>query len=228
MIKPRRFRSGVTTSLLAALALAVPALSYADGAGRERSYSVTVTNITKAVQFTPILAASHTRAIAFFDLGEAAIAPLADIAESGNIDALKAVLDESEAVFGVANTEGLLEAGHSVTFEITANRRTRGFSMAAMLLPTNDSFVALNTVGLPYYGSATYYAHAYDSGTEPNDESCAHIPGPTCGGEGRSPDDDNAEGFVHISNGVHNMGDLNAEKYDWRGPVAEVIITRLR
>jgi len=100
--------------------------------------------------------------------------------------------------------------------------------MAAMILPTNDSFVALDTVRLPRYGTVTYRASAYDAGSEPNDELCANIPGPTCGGEGRSEDDSNAEGFVHIANGVHGIGDVDVAKYDWRGTVAEVTITRIR
>ena len=201
----------------------------ADGYNRTLTYEVTVTNATKMVQFTPLLAASHSTAIAFFELGQPAIGPLADVAESGSIDALREVLDGSEAVLGVAATEGLLDAGNSVTFTIEADLRNRRFSMAGMLLPTNDSFVALDSVWLPYRGTATYHAKAYDAGSEPNDEICANIPGPFCAGEGRSLDDSNAEGFVHIANGIHGIsGDIPQDKYTWDGPVAEVTITRIR
>jgi len=218
-----------TTILTAATGFMVMALSTsALASNKNRTYSVTVTNITKATQFTPIAAASHTRAIALFELGEPASTPLADVAESGSIEALAAELEASTAVNAIAATEGLLEAGKSVTFEITSDRRTRNFSMAAMILPTNDTFVALDTVRLPIYGSVTYRASAYDAGSEPNDELCANIPGPSCGGEGRSAEDGNAEGFVHIANGIHGIGDVAEEKYDWRGSVAEVTITRVR
>jgi len=160
------------------MALSMSAL--ATGYSRDRVYSVTVTNITKATQFTPIAAATHTRAIALFELGQPASTELADVAESGSIGALAAALEGSAAVNSVAATEGLLAAGDSVTFEISANRRTRNLSMAAMILPTNDSFMALDTVRLPHYGSVTYRASGYDAGSEPNDELCANIPGPTC------------------------------------------------
>jgi len=198
---------------------------------RDRSairYSVTVTNITKAIQFTPIAAATHNRGIALFELGQPASTPLADVAESGDITALAEVLGASNAVADVSATDGLLNAGASVTFHIDTRRRNGLFSMAAMLLPTNDSFVALESVHLPRRGSRTYYAHAYDAGSEPNDEVCANIPGPFCGGEGRSSDDSNAEGFVHIANGIHGIADVPPQTYDWRGAVAEVTITRVR
>lgn len=217
-----------TSILTAAAALTASAAVQAGGHGHSVTYSVTVTNITKAVQFTPIVSASHTRAIALFELGQPAGSPLADVAESGDITALAAVLEDSEAVAGTAATEGLLQPGDSVTFEIMSSRRTRGFSLAAMVLPTNDTFVALDTVALPRYGTVVYHASAYDAGTEPNDESCANIPGPFCGGEGRSPDDSNAEGFVHVANGIHGIADVPVQTYDWRGPVAEVMITRVR
>jgi len=217
-----------TVFIAAAAALAVSTAANADNHHREIQYSVTVTNATKAIQFTPIAAATHNRGIALFELGEPASAPLADVAESGDIAALAAVLEDSDAVASIASTEGLLEAGHSTTFTISTMRKNALFSMAAMLLPTNDSFVALDSVYLPRYGSRTYYAFAYDAGSEPNDEVCASIPGPFCGGEGRSTDDSNAEGFVHKANGIHGIADVPAQTYDWRGAVAEVTITRIR
>ncbi|MFK7994836.1 MAG: spondin domain-containing protein [Granulosicoccus sp.] len=216
------------TLLAGAMILGTSAMAQASNYHREFRFSVTITNITKAVQFTPIAAATHNRGIALFELGEAASTPLADVAESGDTTALIAELNNSNAVAGVASTEGLLQPGASTTFEITTARRNNLFSMAAMLLPTNDTFVALNSVQLPRRGSRTYLAEAYDAGSEPNDEICANIPGPFCGGEGRSLDDSNAEGFVHIANGIHGIANVPEQTYDWRSAVAEVTITRLR
>lgn len=62
---------------------------------------------------------------------------------------------------------------------------------------TNDAFAALNAVPLPASGSSTHNILIYDAGSEPNDEVCANIPGPVCGGEGDSPNVD-GEGYVHI------------------------------
>jgi len=196
-------RTARTVLTVAAFTLVVSTAADARGHGREIQYSVTVTNSTKAVQFTPIAAATHNRGIALFELGEPASTPLADVAESGDISALAAVLEDSSAVANISSTEGLLEAGKSTTFTITTTRGNGLFSMAAMLLPTND---------------------AYDAGSEPNDEVCANIPGPFCGGEGRSADDSNAEGFVHMANGIHGIADVPAQTYDWRGAVADGIL----
>ena len=98
-----------------------------------------------------------------------------------------------------------------------------------MLLPTNDTFVGLNSVRLPRSGSATYMLRAYDAGTEYNDQHCDHIPGPTCGGEAISEASDTDEGFVHIGNGFQEMGDdaLSPHPYDWGSAVAKVVITRI-
>jgi hypothetical protein len=94
-------------------------------------------------------------------------------------------------------------------------------SFAGMLIPTNDSFVALDAAKLPEGNAAAFYtAYAWDAGSEVNDELCANIPGPTCGGEGASAAD--GEGFVHISRGIHGIGDLEAAEYDWRNPAASV------
>ena len=217
-----------TTLITGALILGTNAIAQANNYDREIRYSVTVTNIAKAVQFTPVAAATHNRAIALFELGEGASTPLADVAESGDTTALAAVLNDSNAVASVAGTEGLLQPDASATFEITTTRRNALFSVAAMLLSTNDTFVALDSVYLPRYGTRRYYAEAYDAGSEINDELCGNIPGLFCGGEGRSPDDKDAEGFVHKANGFHGIADVPVQTYDWRGAVAEVAITRLR
>ena len=97
--------------------------------------------------------------------------------------------------------------------------------------------VALNSVQLPFHGSRTYYAKAYDAGSEANDQSCATMPGPRCpDGVGPSDPADSDEGFVHIGNGFHELGDVDASGaevlgpavYDWRNPVAKVTITRVQ
>ncbi len=217
-----------SVGLVTALALFAGLSTTANAQSLNRTYSVTVTNITKATAFTPLIGATHSRAAAFFELGEEASEPLADVAESGSVAALEGVLNGSPAVAATATSDGLLFAGDSVTFEVKAFARTRLFSIAAMILPTNDSFVALNSVSLPRKKGRTntYHAKAYDAGSETNDEQCASIPGPMCQGEGLSPNDD-GEGFVHIANGIHGGADLDAALYTWDGPVAKIEITRV-
>lgn len=198
--------------------------SFAEYYGDQRRYEITVTNITGGQTFTPILAATHKSAIRFFELGNIAIGPLEVLAESGDIAPLRAILDSSDLVDTSVATEGLLLPGNTISFEISGRRHSR-VSFAAMLIPTNDTFVSLNSVKLPRYGSRSYFAKAYDAGTEVNDELCANIPGPACGGEGTS--DGDGEGYVHISAGIHGEGDLAASNYDWRDAVAKVVVRRI-
>jgi hypothetical protein len=195
-----------------------------------RSYAVTVTNITPGQTFTPLLLATHSQRIRYFELGDAASMELATIAESGNIAPLDALLQSlPKRVYATANSAGLLPngllgPGQSVTVEISARGYFNRLSLAGMLIPTNDSFVALDSVALPV-GEASYFVPAYDAGSEFNDELCANIPGPVCGGAGLS--DEDGEGYVHISGGIHGIGDLEASSYDWKNPVAKITIRRV-
>lgn len=230
------FRNRIT--MLSALALPLLALvaSHASAAPRW-TYEVTVTNITQAQTFTPILVTTHNSSIALFEPGAPAGVELEMLAEGGDTGPLAGVLEDAgNAVQDIQTGDGLLEPGDSVSFTIKGDPRRHSLSLAAMLIPTNDTFVALDSVNLPRRGSKSYFARAYDAGTEANDQSCGNIPGPICGGSGYSPvEGPDDEGFVHVGNGFHELGDtdtdgftvLNPATYDWRNPVAKVTI-RLR
>lgn len=190
-------------------------------------YEVTITNLTRAQAFTPILVASHRNGVHIFEAGSAASAELSALAEGGDVAPLTGVLEANYKVTDVENSGGLLMPGASVTVMVDAKRGAKQISLASMLIPTNDSFIGLSAVAAPKNGkSVTYYSPGYDAGTEPNDESCANIPGPVCGGEGGSPGA-GGEGYVHISGGIHGIGDLLAETYDWRNPTAKIVIKRV-
>ncbi len=191
------------------------------------SYQVTITNITNSINFTPILVASHRKDISLFELGSAASADLTAIAEGGDTSALASTLASNPGVIDIQNSGGLLGPGQSVTVTVNAAYYARRISIASMMLPTNDGFIALDSAKIPRKGSVTYFSPGYDGGTEENDELCINIPGPTCGGipfsPGVNPGD---EGYVHIHRGIQGIGDLTPEK-DWRNPVAKITITRI-
>ena len=190
------------------------------------SYEVSITNLTLGQTFTPQLLVAHTADISLFQIGEPASMELEMLAEGGDTGPLM------DAVVNVASDAmtigGLLEPGQTAAATISA-QDDDVVSMAAMLIPTNDTFVALNGMPLPEAGSVTYYVKAYDAGTEENDQNCRSIPGPRCDGEGyngeATPGD---EGFVHVSNGFHRLpgNTLRPKTYDWRNPVARVTVTR--
>ena len=222
------------TRRLALFALAATALSaQATGPESRWNYEVTVTNITYNQRFTPLLLATHKPEIALFALGQPASPELATLAEEGNVAPLRALLQASPLVFATAAGSALLEPGKSVTFQIQGNPWRDRLSLAAMLIPTNDAFVALNGVPLPMpgHGPLTMTARAYDAGSEVNDELCSSIPGPSfaeCGGSGGGGRVGGGEGFVHVHRGVHGVGNFKPNERDWRNPVAQVRIRLVR
>ncbi len=220
--------STIAAGALAALALS-PLSASADGwYSSARSYEVTITNVS-ATTFTPLLVVAHKKSVSLFEPGTEASDELAVLAEGGATGPFVELLDTLPNVIGdVETTDGLLAPGQSVTVRLDTTRSFSRVSVAAMLLPTNDSFVGLNTVRVPRYSWQTieYTAIGYDAGSEPNDELCANIPGPQCGGAGPSPDA-GGEGYVRVSPGIHGEGDLAASQYDWRNPVARVSIQRV-
>lgn len=213
--------------LLIAAATAVATI--AAPAASADTFEVTVTNITKGVQFTPILVVAHRADIALWELGAPASPELAFLAEDGSTAALEGLLATvPDLVSDFESTEGLTNPGNAVTVVVEGSREFDRISVAAMLLPTNDSFVGGDSLRVPRRVGATrsYVVAGLDAGSEPNDELCANIPGPTCGGEGASPNED-GEGFVHVSRGIAGIGDVSVGEYDWRNPVALVQITRM-
>lgn len=187
-------------------------------------YEVTITNLTYNQVFSPLLVASHLRSIALFEAGAPASDGIALMAEAGDVSAIVASVEGDRRVRGSGVSEGPLRPGQSTTVTVPVNRGGH-ISVVSMLVNTNDAFLALNSVAAPRFGrTVTYYAVAYDAGSEPNDELCANIPGPACGGAGASAED--GEGFIHVHRGIHGIGNLDASEYDWRNPVAKITITR--
>ena len=212
----------------AAALLAVAGTASADDYKGPR-WQVEITNVTPAQTFTPFLAATHYGSVDMFEVGEEASQPLADLAEAGDIAPLTGVLEAAgSAVSDIQSNGALLGPGESVTLELKG-RPGQMLSLAAMLIPTNDTFVGVDSTFLPLRGSKTIHALAYDAGTEANDQNCMNIPGPVCGGAAHSAAADTDEGFVAVSNGFHLLeGDtLSPATYDWRNPVAVIKIQRI-
>jgi hypothetical protein len=226
--------SRIATAALAAVFLLASAFASAD-AGYNRKYEVTITNLTPGQTFTPQLVATHSAKVSLFELGQPASHALEVLAEGGDTAPLmEELLASPYEVADVQTVPGLLGPGQSVTVIVEANRFQRYLSLAAMLIPTNDAFVALDSVALPR-DRRSVNALAYDAGTEANDQNCLSIPGPRCGGEGHSPGpNESDEGFVHVSNGFHSLPAadvaevLGPQLYDWRNPVARVEVKRIR
>ena len=200
------------------------------------TWEVTITNLTQAQLFTPLVAIAHVADYQMFRPGEAASEALEVMAEGGDtsglVDAAAAATNDDR--FSSDSHNALLEPGQSVTLTVTGRVRRARISVASMLIPTNDTFIALNAIEPPRRGSVEYMVPAWDAGTEVNDQSCQHMPGPRCGGEGFSVE--GGEGQVYISAGFHDLGSVDADgfevlgpaRYDWRNPAALVTVQRVR
>ncbi|MBI3546308.1 MAG: spondin domain-containing protein [Gammaproteobacteria bacterium] len=191
------------------------------------TYQLIITNLTPGQPIAPAMATTHRAGQSFFTAGAAPMPELADLAEAGNGKPMAAKLLTLPGYTDAQVAAGGIAPGKTITMTVNARRGIDHLSLGAMLGNTNDAFIALRDVELPKgQQTVTYMADGYDAGTETNDESCSTVPGPACGGVALSPED-SGEGFVHIHNGIHGISGLNAAKYDWRNPVAQVAITRV-
>ena len=223
-MKPLLVTAAIATSLLLFHQSLVPDVLLAQDEG---TYVVRVTNLTKAQSFTPIIAASHTPAARIFLAGTLASSELRTVAEEGNVEPLRALLEGMAAVQEVVSSAGLLTRGATSRLEVEGGGAFSILSLVAMLIPTNDAFVGVTTMLPDSRETKVVYAYAYDAGTEQNDELCASIPGPffnECGGPGGGGQAGNGEGVVTIHPGIHGIGDLPPSDRDWRNPVARITI----
>lgn len=226
------------------LSLAVSAVA-AMSSVHAADFSVEIENLTRGTYFTPLAVAAHPAGTSLFELGEAASAEVQAIAEGGDISGAGTLLTGLGATQANDPAGGLLAPGASTTALLNTDGTSNVLlTVMAMVLPTNDGFVALNSLEIPSEaGTYTYYARAYDAGTEANDEirgsGASGMPGfPVpppidsligTGGTGISA---TAEGFIHVHRGV--LGDVNSTggtsdidstMHRWLNPVAKITIT---
>jgi hypothetical protein len=204
---------------------------------------VEVRNLSGGNYFTPLLVAAHPDTTSLFEIGSAASASLQAMAEGGDISGLSTDLQAISAVVVENPAGGLLAPGQSTMTTLTTDSNNDTLSVVAMILPTNDGFIALNGWKIPETpGTYHLYLNAYDAGTEANDEiiNGAGTPGEAGipadpggnGGSGASGLSATGEGFVHIHRGVlgdedasGGTSDLNSSVHRWLNPIAAVTVT---
>jgi hypothetical protein len=218
------------------------------GQAMATEFTVTIKNLTNGIYFTPLLVTAHDGDTRLFETGSPASAALQAMAEGGDISGLVAAVGGPDRDTIVDPAGGLLAPGGMVSDVYLNTNRTRNryLSLVAMLLPTNDGFVGLDSLRIPWIpGTYRYYLVGYDAGTEANDElvtggGAPGVPGiPAApggdagtGGAGVADADNNTT--VHIHRGViggredaqaeGGISDLDATIHRWLNPVAEVII----
>ena len=200
---------------------------------------MTIENLTSGQPFTPPVAATHHRRTEIFSPGDEASEAVQGLAENGDVPGLVAALQADPRVdeIVVADANGPVLPGASVSFEITSERSRNRLSIAAMLICTNDGFAGIDSLRLPRkHGEPTVvYADGYDAGTELNTEDfddlvppCGPLTGvdPMGAGTGMSnpalAEDEEIDGH----DGIEGVADLDPAIHDWDGPVAKITITR--
>lgn len=209
-------------------------------------YKVEIQNLTTGAYFTPFLVAAHSDNVSLFQTGEAASANLQIMAEGGDIGGLANDVQGSGGRIIANPAGGLLAPGAKTEANLGAlNPDQTELSIVAMILPSNDGFVAQNSLTLPTVnGTYSYLLNIYDSGTEGNDElrgsGAPGQPGmpvpppldPMLGSNGSGVPNTSPEGFVSIHRGVlgdldltGGVSDIDAANQRWLNPTVRVTIT---
>jgi hypothetical protein len=199
----------------------------AQAKNRVRYYQVTVTNISRSQIISPPVVISHNGKFQLFTLGDPATMELAYLAEDAKTGPLTDFLKTQSSVFDYKVGAGPILPGESETIEVRTKFGFRLVSAAAMLVTTNDAFMAVRGAYASSYSPTVVNAAAYDAGSEYNSEECKFIPGPPC----ENPmvrDTEDAEGYVYVHSGMHGSDDLDPAIWDWNNPVAKIVIKMAR
>lgn len=210
-------------------------------------WQVEITNLTHGVYFTPLLVTAHGEAKRLFEPGMSASAELQAMAEGGDTSGLLTDLggEDMDTVNNPAG--GLLMPGATTSLMLAPQTDHTMLSLVAMILPSNDAFVGLDSISIPTTpGTYTFHANAYDAGTEVNNElidadggmpgtlgvpaGAADLSGVGSGGSGVA--DSEANMMVHIHRGVlgdtdatGGRSDLDSRVHRWLNPVARIVVT---
>jgi len=224
--------------------LSVSALVLASTATQAQDLSITMTNLSQALFFTPVISAAHEADNHLFMVGEAATPELQMMAEGGDVSGLASLLTNANANVNENPAAGLLAPGASTSYTLTNDEANTHLSVTTMILPTNDGFVGLDGWKIPTEaGTYTVFLNAYDAGTEANNElingggapgvlGIPFDPGTDFGTGGTGVTDAENNTMVHIHRGslgdddaVAGNSDLNNTVHRWLNPVAKLTIT---
>jgi hypothetical protein len=225
--------------------LSVLALALTSSTTMAQELSITVTNLTQGLHFTPVITAAHTSENNLFMASEMASVELQAMAEGGDISGLVSMLTNADANINENPAMGLLAPAMSASFTLTNDSANTHLSLAAMVLPSNDGFVGLDSWAIPEEaGTYTVFLNAYDAGTEANNElrgsgapgeAGMPVPPPLealIGMNGTGVTDMESNSKVHIHRGSLGDSDMSAGTSDinnsvqrWLNPVAKLTIT---
>lgn len=208
--------------------------------------SISLTNLTQGFYFTPIIAASHASDVEIFHVSTTASSELQALAEGGDISGVSSMLTAMSGDIVENPAAGLLTPTSNVQFNLSTSEGNHYLSLAAMLLPTNDGFVGLDSWKIPSEpGTYIVWLNAYDAGTEANNElivgasggapgsaGIPAAPGENAGTGGIGITDTQTNTNIHIHRGplgddnlTGGQSDLDNRIHRWLNPIAKATIT---
>lgn len=159
--------------------------------------------------------------------GQPSSSALAILAENGDPSSLVNLYTQnSNGVLSVAAfSEGApYVGGETFQMEVQVSTDYPLVTIATMAINTNDCFTAIN--GMQLSPGMVLDVPGLDAGSEENNESCNSIPGPGCASiSGSNFRSLNGEGFVHVHRGFFGIGDLPADRIDWRNPMMRIVVS---
>lgn len=211
---------------------------------------IQVQNLMHGTHIGGLVVAAHGSSAKIFQVGMPAGLSLQKLAEGGDFKDVSADMKAAGANVLDNPAAGPLAPGKMAKFTLTTTGSNEFLSLAGMIVPTNDGFVAANAIRIPTVkGEYTYMLNAYDAGTEANNE----VRGDADAGKPNMPNmpvapfleaevGHNAtgmtaatakgEGFVHIHRGVigddnatGGKSDIDITKHRWLNPIARLVIT---
>ena len=201
-----------------------------------RTFEVTLTNLTANQPISPLAVIAHRTGYHAFNEGVTATSGLEQLAESGDNSALLVEAESAPEFLDSSVPDGPALPGlsTSVTVSVTAGSETY-LSLVAMLGNTNDGFTGLNNYDvseLAVEESSSMFLPAWDAGTELNAETAATVPGPAGNGEGYNPERNDIVDFVAIHRGVISNADgltdsTLDESHRFDNPTARLVIKRI-
>lgn len=206
--------------------------SSSDGTPVVQTYEVTVSNLTHNQALSPVALLLHSEQTSLWTIGAEASVALEDLAEGGSNAALLAL--DNGYLEAAASGQDLIMPGanETVTLSISGNMSGAYFSLASMLVNTNDGFTGVtgfDVSDLSVGAVKSLTLPVYDAGTEKNSELVNTMPGQM--GEGFNAErlDSNKvsrhPGVVGNDDGYADSVLTSSHKFD--NPAASLTITRL-
>lgn len=209
---------------------------------KARLYRVTIQNMAAGQPLSPPVVATHRGAASLFAEGSYASPEIEAIAENGDASGAVTLLNGLTAVTSAVNIgQPLTPHGtvvgdftDTVSVEIYARPGDR-LSLASMLICTNDGFAGLDRARLARSRVQSFYAYAFDAGTEANTElssdivdGCSALGPAVLHGDPNGNENTavNTQELITSHPGIVGSGDLLAA-HNWHGPIALVTVELL-